>query len=403
MRIPKPDCRGPQSLGRPGWWRRGTPAGPLGAAVPRPAGSRVLPGAFALGKETGGQNSSGSTRLFRVLAEGAAGGLVSSPRWPYGRPRPRPRPRRQPSGGAPAKGRFLGSKKAASSLGGLEPPTSRLTAERANRLRHRDLRAVPAHVPLESELSLGARGSHPPSVGGDRAGRGRRPRLPDGSSLLSLPHPPWVPVALGSLPSTAVGAGELRWCWRGWSTGANAQGRAGQRGEGVGARWRGPPEIPRTPCRGSGRMGVRRWRLGVLRRASASRGRGGVSPPQGGGPAGDGGSSPAVSSEGTRRRTWNDFASRGPAAAAEPAAGRVARRDRIVVSTLRCGRSNLGSNPSHGTLPGRSPPLPFTWRGNPPAALVPGRGGRRRPGAPAGLPPEQRETPQCTDPGTVSF
>lgn len=29
-------------------------------------------------------------------------------------------------------------------------------------------------------------------------------------------------------------------------------------------------------------------------------------------------------------------------------AGRVARRDRIVVSTLRCGRSNLGSNPSHG-------------------------------------------------------
>lgn len=27
----------------------------------------------------------------------------------------------------------------------------------------------------------------------------------------------------------------------------------------------------------------------------------------------------------------------------------VARRDRIVVSTLRCGRSNLGSNPSHGT------------------------------------------------------
>ena len=28
----------------------------------------------------------------------------------------------------------------------------------------------------------------------------------------------------------------------------------------------------------------------------------------------------------------------------------VACRDRIVVSTLRCGRSNLGSNPSHGTL-----------------------------------------------------
>ena len=28
----------------------------------------------------------------------------------------------------------------------------------------------------------------------------------------------------------------------------------------------------------------------------------------------------------------------------------VARRDRIVVSTLRCGRSNLGSNPSHGIV-----------------------------------------------------
>ena len=31
------------------------------------------------------------------------------------------------------------SKKKTSSLGGLEPPTFRLTAERANRLRHRDL------------------------------------------------------------------------------------------------------------------------------------------------------------------------------------------------------------------------------------------------------------------------
>ena len=35
-------------------------------------------------------------------------------------------------------------------------------------------------------------------------------------------------------------------------------------------------------------------------------------------------------------------------ARAAMAAGAVARRDRIVVSTLRCGRSNLGSNPSHG-------------------------------------------------------
>ena len=30
-------------------------------------------------------------------------------------------------------------------------------------------------------------------------------------------------------------------------------------------------------------------------------------------------------------------------------AGRV-RRDRIVVSTLRCGRNNPGSNPGHGTF-----------------------------------------------------
>ena len=28
----------------------------------------------------------------------------------------------------------------------------------------------------------------------------------------------------------------------------------------------------------------------------------------------------------------------------------MARRDRIVVSTLRCGRSNPGSNPGHGNL-----------------------------------------------------
>lgn len=28
----------------------------------------------------------------------------------------------------------------------------------------------------------------------------------------------------------------------------------------------------------------------------------------------------------------------------------VARRDRIVVSTLRCGRNNPGSNPGHGSV-----------------------------------------------------
>ena len=28
----------------------------------------------------------------------------------------------------------------------------------------------------------------------------------------------------------------------------------------------------------------------------------------------------------------------------------ITSRDRIVVSTLRCGRNNAGSNPGHGTL-----------------------------------------------------
>jgi hypothetical protein len=34
---------------------------------------------------------------------------------------------------------------------------------------------------------------------------------------------------------------------------------------------------------------------------------------------------------------------------ASTASIRVSSRDRIVVSTLRCGRSNPGSNPGHGT------------------------------------------------------
>ncbi len=34
--------------------------------------------------------------------------------------------------------RLQGTEKCPSSLGGLEPPTFRLTAERANQLRHRD-------------------------------------------------------------------------------------------------------------------------------------------------------------------------------------------------------------------------------------------------------------------------
>ena len=37
---------------------------------------------------------------------------------------------------------LLRLKVVATSLGGLEPPTFRLTAERANRLRHRDLRRL---------------------------------------------------------------------------------------------------------------------------------------------------------------------------------------------------------------------------------------------------------------------
>ncbi|KAL1254273.1 hypothetical protein QQF64_016502 [Cirrhinus molitorella] len=43
------------------------------------------------------------------------------------------------------------------------------------------------------------------------------------------------------------------------------------------------------------------------------------------------------------------------AASREP----VARRDRIVVSTLRCGRSNPGSNPGHGSQLRRGRPAPF--------------------------------------------
>ena len=40
--------------------------------------------------------------------------------------------------------KFLPREKNISSLGGLEPPTFRLTAERANRLRHRDFTS--AHI-----------------------------------------------------------------------------------------------------------------------------------------------------------------------------------------------------------------------------------------------------------------
>ncbi|XP_041612908.1 uncharacterized protein LOC121491828 [Vulpes lagopus] len=267
------------------------------------------------------------------------------------------RPRRRPSGGAFAKARFLGSKKAASSPGGLEPPTSRLTAERATRLRHRDLRTG------EPPASRRRR-----RVPGEADARGFR----DCSSLLSLPHAPWAPVALGSLPSTAVGAGELRWWWRGWSAGANAQGRAEQRGEGgVGGggagRRRSPGPCAEAPAGwGSGDGG---W---VFFAAHRHRGEGEEYPlPRGGGPAGDGGSSPAVSSEGTRRCTWNDFASRVPAAAAEPVAGRVARRDRIVEVVLqevtemgiRAGRTQAPNHHSRRSPTGLQGAAGLQWPG----------------------------------------
>ena len=41
-----------------------------------------------------------------------------------------------------------------SSLGGLEPPTFRLTAERANRLRHRDLMIVKKLIHYINSLML---------------------------------------------------------------------------------------------------------------------------------------------------------------------------------------------------------------------------------------------------------
>ena len=46
---------------------------------------------------------------------------------------------------------------------------------------------------------------------------------------------------------------------------------------------------------------------------------------------------------------WNGFV-KVKRAISHLACRTVARRDRIVVSTLRCGRSNLGSNPSHGSV-----------------------------------------------------
>lgn len=57
---------------------------------------------------------------------------------------------------------------------------------------------------------------------------------------------------------------------------------------------------------------------------------------------------PSSENQAARRFQWFDVKSRRarPGAVAEAAA----RRDRIVVSTLRCGRSNLGSNPSHGSV-----------------------------------------------------
>ena len=43
--------------------------------------------------------------------------------------------------------------KTSSSLGGLEPPTFRLTVERANRLRHRDMRQILTGVLEDTNIS----------------------------------------------------------------------------------------------------------------------------------------------------------------------------------------------------------------------------------------------------------
>ena len=49
---------------------------------------------------------------------------------------------------------------------------------------------------------------------------------------------------------------------------------------------------------------------------------------------------------------WRHFASRArPVAPKRPSTPGSGGRDRIVVSTLRCGRNNPGSNPGHGKSP----------------------------------------------------
>ena len=61
------------------------------------------------------------------------------------------------------------------------------------------------------------------------------------------------------------------------------------------------------------------------------------------------------------------FAKKGPKIIHEKdtfcqARGQWRSRDRIVVSTLRCGRSNPGSNPGHGTMEERKPFLSFSLK-----------------------------------------
>ena len=83
---------------------------------------------------------------------------------------------------------------AQASLGGLEPPTFRLTAERANRLRHRDTppsASPPLPSPSESTHSFHARRSHAPFAGP----RPRRQSLrkPGRWSPRSVLVPRWKP------------------------------------------------------------------------------------------------------------------------------------------------------------------------------------------------------------------
>lgn len=76
---------------------------------------------------------------------------------------------------------------------------------------------------------------------------------------------------------------------------------------------------------------------------------------------------PLPSSENQAARRCPRFDLKARRARPRAVAQAAARRDRIVVSALRCGRSNFGSNPSHGSVVRRTRRwLPFYTRSNPP-------------------------------------